>query len=150
VPSPRNYRPGVSAQIEASIDPGVGVQTYSLPPNAKLASSMNFQPAFALSAPMQNESALPDTRWLESLMFGKMLPNFGGGGLPTFFPVGNRSANSQDDPWSGKPNGLRMLVVPPTRYNAVWRTKRTRKDVRATLSQPLPSRSGTPYAPAGS
>ena len=111
---------------------------------------MATQPAFVISQPMQNREVLPDYTLLNRLTFGMGMTNFGGGGLPTFFPVGNRAANSASDPWSGKPNGLRMLVVAPTRYNAIWRTRRTPTDARLPNTNPQLTRTGTPSAPAGS
>lgn len=150
VPSPRNYRRGYTT-VDGP-QQGVGpTESYSLPANAKRPSNMNYQPAFAISAPMAQPQALPDQDLLNALNFGMGKPNQWGGGFPTFFPIGNRAANSVSDPWSGKANGIRMLVVPPTRYNELWRGKfKGPHDVRLPNTIPQLTRARARGTGAGS
>lgn len=132
-------------------NPGAGsTEMYSDRADIPRPNTMNRQPAFSITSPMQNTRAMPDQAAMAAFQYGAGQPGFGGGSVPTFFPVGNRSSNSASDPWSGKPYGLRMLVPPPTRYTVAWRNKLTVTDVRLPNNRHQRTRGGTPTLGAGS
>jgi hypothetical protein len=132
LPSPRNHRQPVSG-TDAPGYGGNGPQMYSVGADAPTGGpSMWVQPAFVVSEPNGTRHTPPDPG-LE-LWFGPK-PR-----VPTFFPVGNRAANSNSNP-SGVQESVRMLALPPDRYNALANVRRTRKDVRDGLLRNRPSKS---------
>lgn len=98
------------------------------------------QPAFAIFPPNGNAVHTPPD-CDEMARFNTV-----GSSLPTWFRPANRAAASGTG-LSGKPEGLRMMIVPPDRFNTAARAVRTAKDVRGSFNRP--SRARTPTPPVG-
>lgn len=129
VGSPRSYiQPHNKAGISVSATPN----DYALPVNT--VDDMHHQPAKRYAPPMGPQRQGPDPEQLRVFHFTGV-----DAGIPTFFPVGNRSAVTVHSKDGGKPEGLRMLVLSPMKYNRAVLSRHTGKDVRL-----LPGRSGRP------
>src|SRR5262245_41022726 len=100
---------------------------------------MEHMPARVFAPPMGPQHTFPDMDALNRLWFTGI-----DGGLPNFFPRGNRAAVSVHTPDGGQPQGLRMIIVSPMKFNQQWSTRRTGKDVRKQPGTVRPMRRFVP------
>lgn len=125
--SPRRYiqQPGETPGFGPAVNP------YSLPTGVP--DDMAHMPAAIFARPMFQQHTPPDCDQMNAFMYA---PN---PALPVFLRPGNRAAMTVHTATGGQPEGLRMLVISPGRYNAAALTRHTARDTRL-----LPGRSGRP------
>lgn len=127
-------------------NPGAGVMGNHYSTIANQRNTMWNQPAFGVYPPMGPGYTPPSTEQAD------LMNGFPGSraGLPTFFPVGNRAAVTVHAAQGGQPEGIRMLLVPPDRFNALANTRRGPHDVRNIARRGTPSRRRVFGIPVGS